>query len=42
MILSRDIGEQFKYDDIKESEMRKVYLEFIKIYPKRNGRKSNG
>lgn len=32
MILSRDIGEQFKYDDIKESEIRKNYLKFIESY----------
>jgi 3-dehydroquinate synthase len=34
MILSRDIGEQFKYDDIKESEIREIYLGFINAYPK--------
>jgi 3-dehydroquinate synthase len=33
MILSRDIGEQFKYDDIKEAEIRESYGEFVKTYP---------
>lgn len=34
MILSRDIGEQIKYDDVKESEIRECYLRFINAYPK--------
>jgi 3-dehydroquinate synthase len=31
MILSRGIGEQFKYNDIKEDEIRKAYAELVKI-----------
>jgi 3-dehydroquinate synthase len=34
MILSKDIGKQIKSDDIKESEIRDVYNDFIKIYPR--------
>ena len=33
MILSEDIGKQYKYDDIKESEIRKTYQEFSNRYP---------
>ncbi|MBU0630375.1 MAG: 3-dehydroquinate synthase [Candidatus Margulisbacteria bacterium] len=32
MILSKDIGQQFKYDDLKEDEFRKTYAEFIAGY----------
>ena len=38
MILSRDIGEQVKYDDIKESEVLENFLEFVKVYPKNDRR----
>lgn len=34
MILASDIGKQYKYDDIKESEIRNLYCEFAKKYPK--------
>lgn len=34
MILSVDIGKQFKYDDLKEDEVRKAYSEFVGQYPK--------
>jgi len=34
MILSKDIGKQFKYDDIKETEIKEVYSDFLEIYPK--------
>lgn len=34
MILSRDIGKQYKYDDLKEKEIRAAYKEFLKKYPK--------
>ena len=33
MILSADIGKQYKYHDIEESEIRETYREFLKIYP---------
>lgn len=33
MILSKDVGKQFKYNDIKESEVIETYNEFLKIYP---------
>jgi len=33
MILSKDIGKQFKYNDIKESEIIETYNDFLKIYP---------
>lgn len=33
MILSGDIGEQFKFNDITESEIRETYTDFLKIYP---------
>lgn len=33
MILSEDIGKQYKYNDIKEEEIREVYNEFLKLYP---------
>lgn len=38
MILARDIGKQIKFDDIKESEIRLNYKEFINVYSKRNKR----
>ena len=34
MILSQDVGKQYKYIDVKESEIRKIYNEFLKKYPK--------
>ena len=33
MILSQDIGKQFKFNDIKEKELIQVYRDFIKKYP---------
>ena len=33
MILSQDIGKQFKFDDIKEREIRKTYDDFVATYP---------
>lgn len=33
MILSKDIGKQFKFDDITESEIRETYTDFLEIYP---------
>lgn len=33
MILTASLGRQFKYDDIKESEIRATYRDFLKIYP---------
>lgn len=33
MILSQDVGKQFKFDDIKESEIRRTYQKFLKRYP---------
>lgn len=32
MILSEDIGKQYKYNDIKESEIQDVYNDFLKEY----------
>jgi len=37
MILSKDIGKQFKFNDIKEKEIVEAYNDFIKIYPKNEG-----
>lgn len=34
MILSKDIGKQYKFDDIKVSEIKDTYKEFLQIYPK--------
>jgi 3-dehydroquinate synthase len=34
MILSKDIGQQFKYDDLKESEVSDIHRQFLEIYPK--------
>jgi 3-dehydroquinate synthase len=34
MILSQDIGKQFKLDDLQETEVRSVYSDFVKTYPK--------
>lgn len=34
MILSKDVGKEYKFNDIKESEIIKTYNEFVKIYPK--------
>lgn len=33
MILSKDVGKQFKYNDLKENEIRRIYREFIRSYP---------
>lgn len=33
MILSKDIGQQLKADDIKESEIKDTYDDFLKNYP---------
>jgi len=33
MILSEDVGKQYKYNDIKESEIQETYHEFLKTYP---------
>ncbi|MFH0887485.1 MAG: 3-dehydroquinate synthase, partial [bacterium] len=35
MILCQDVGQLFKYDDIKESEIIETYDQFLKSYPKR-------
>jgi len=32
MILSQDAGKQYKYDDIKENEIRSIYNEFTGNY----------
>lgn len=32
MILSKDIGKQYKYDDLKEEEVRQVHNEFLEKY----------
>jgi len=32
MILSQDIGKQYKYDDLKEDEIRNIYTEFTGNY----------
>ncbi|MFH1581682.1 MAG: iron-containing alcohol dehydrogenase [Pseudomonadota bacterium] len=37
MILSEDIGKQHKFNDVKEQEIRGVYADFLKIYPKPRG-----
>lgn len=34
MILSQDIGKQFKYNDLKEDEVRTLYREFRDKYPR--------
>lgn len=33
MILSKDIGKQFKFDDIKEKEIIKTFNDFVRNYP---------
>ncbi len=38
MILSEGIGKQFKFDNIKEAEIRDTYINFLSIYPKSNRR----
>jgi 3-dehydroquinate synthase len=39
MILSADIGKQYKYDDLKEDEIRKAYGEFLKIFERETNKK---
>jgi len=34
MILAQDIGKQFKYSDLKKGEIRMIYREFVRNYPK--------
>lgn len=33
MILSQNVGKQFKLNDIRESEIQETYINFLKIYP---------
>lgn len=33
MILSEDVGKQYKYNDLSEQEVRDTFGEFLKIYP---------
>lgn len=33
MILARDIGRQYKFDDVTEPEIRETYDDFVKRYP---------
>jgi len=37
MILSKDIGRQFKFNDIKEKEVMDVFDEFVRKYPSKEG-----
>ncbi len=32
MILSEDVGKQFKYNDLKEREVKKIFNDFVKYY----------